>query len=319
MKTKRGNIYLIFLFLLIIAYAIFLAVTYWNCSKTVPEACEINECKFSVSGFKLVTDLEDDCCGNKVCEIGETYPECTADCPDCDDTNECTTDSFDYPKHECINEPIIPCCGNGICDEETAETYLSCSKDCPDCDDDNKLTADSFNYATQECENIVTHYSIDDFDEDSASWDLEEDPRFVIVDSMLAKDELADYAYTSFGDQTWTDYRLSLKVKREQGFVEINVRSSGEKGNYAFSIFEDTLILAKDVKPRIDFETKEYSFASDKFYNIKIEVKGNNIKVYVDEELQIDYTDTDNPIPAGGVGLYISDKSYIDDIEVEII
>ena len=93
------------------------------------------------------------CCGNKICEVGESYPECV-DCPNCDDKNECTIDSFDYHKQECIHEPIIPCCGNGICDEETLETHLSCSTDCPNCDDDNKLTADSFNYKTQKCENI---------------------------------------------------------------------------------------------------------------------------------------------------------------------
>ncbi len=136
---------------------------------------------------------------------------------------------------------------------------------------------------------------------------------------MLTKVDDAVYAYTSFGEQTWTDYKLRLRVKVEQGFVEINTRMSGAEGNYAVSLFGNQLILAKDVKPRIDCETKDYSFNPGQFYDIRVELKGDNIKIYVDEELQIDYVDTDNPVLAGHVGLYISDKAYIDYVIVDAL
>jgi hypothetical protein len=29
----------------------------------------------------------------------------------------------------CITQPLVPCCGNGVC--ETGETYVTCLKDCP--------------------------------------------------------------------------------------------------------------------------------------------------------------------------------------------
>ena len=68
------------------------------------------------------------CCGNGICEIVETYETCADDCPNCNDNDKCTEDSFDYDQHECVNKELIPCCGNGIC--ETGETYKECADDC---------------------------------------------------------------------------------------------------------------------------------------------------------------------------------------------
>ena len=48
--------------------------------------------------------------------------------PDCGDKDICTRDYFDYINETCVNEPIIPCCGNGKC--ESGETYTICPSDC---------------------------------------------------------------------------------------------------------------------------------------------------------------------------------------------
>jgi len=95
------------------------------------------------------------CCGNKVCEVGETYGTCSVDCPNCDDKNKCTVDSYDYHKHQCVNTPILDviCCGNGVC--ETGEVYENCPRDCPNCDDDNECTRDSYDYHQQKCVNEI--------------------------------------------------------------------------------------------------------------------------------------------------------------------
>ncbi len=170
-------------------------------------------------------------------------------------------------------------------------------------------------------------YFYEDFDQGD-SWTLEPesyDPRWAVVfpedgtNGMLTKVDDATYAYTSIGNQAWTDYKLRLRVKLEQGFVEINTRMSGEEGNYSVSIFGNQLTLDKDVEPRVRLEAKDFFFSSGQFYDIKVELKGNNIKIYVDEELRIDYTDTDKPVLKGNVGLYISDKAYIDYVIVEAL
>lgn len=51
-------------------------------------------------------------------------------CPEsCEDGNECTTDYCSaVTDYKCNNDPIIPCCGNDICDSQ--ESYTNCPKDC---------------------------------------------------------------------------------------------------------------------------------------------------------------------------------------------
>jgi len=111
-----------------------------------PAKCKENKC---------VSSPISDCCGNKICEVGETYEDCVVDCPNCDDINDCTDDLFDYHKRECINKPIlnVVCCGNGLC--EIGETYESCTRDCPNCDDENECTKDSYDYHEQKCINEI--------------------------------------------------------------------------------------------------------------------------------------------------------------------
>ncbi|MDP2864480.1 MAG: hypothetical protein Q8N73_02405 [bacterium] len=101
------------------------------------------------------TEYISNCCGNKICEVGETYATCPADCPNCDDDNKCTKDYYDYHKHKCVNTPILDviCCGNTVC--ETGETYKNCARDCPNCDDDNECTKDSYDYHQQKCINEI--------------------------------------------------------------------------------------------------------------------------------------------------------------------
>ena len=135
-----------------------------------------------------------------------------------------------------------------------------------------------------------------------------------MADGAVSKSDEAEYAYTGFGDMTWTDYTFRLKVKLEQGFVEINFRVSGKESTYAVGLLGNQISLSKSDEQKT---SKAYSFAPDQFYDIRIEATGSNIKVYVDDGLQIDYTDTDNPSLAGNVGLYISDKAYIDEIAIE--
>ncbi len=120
-----------------------------GCSAKI--TCGSQTCKAGVCQIEYISN----CCGNKICEAGETYETCSADCPSCDDKNECTIDEYDYHKHKCVNTPILDviCCGNGVC--ETGEDYENCAKDCPNCDDNNKCTKDSYDYHKQKCINEI--------------------------------------------------------------------------------------------------------------------------------------------------------------------
>jgi len=120
-----------------------------GCSAKV--TCGSYICKGGICQIEYVSN----CCGNKICESGETYETCSADCPNCDDDNECTKDYYDYHKVACVNTSILDviCCGNDVC--EAGETYENCAKDCPNCDDDNECTKDSYDYHEQKCLNEI--------------------------------------------------------------------------------------------------------------------------------------------------------------------
>jgi hypothetical protein len=68
-----------------------------TCFTTVE--CEDNTCVYSPIA---------DCCGNDICESGESYSECSADCPNCDDNDGLTADSFNYETQECEHIHLRP-------------------------------------------------------------------------------------------------------------------------------------------------------------------------------------------------------------------
>ena len=50
----------------------------------------------------------------------------------------------------------------------------------------------------------------------------------------------------------------------------------------------------------------DYSYSRGEYFNVKVEVKGNEIKVYVDDELLFEYTDS-LAFTYGKVGIYLND------------
>ena len=88
-------------------------------------------------------------------------------------------------------------------------------------------------------------------------------------------------------------------------------RYMGEARSYYLIHKTNGIELGKLVPPRgegqIFLVTKPRPRAvPGRWYDYRIEVRGANIKVYIDDKLQIDYTDP-NPILRGGVGLYTED------------
>ena len=276
------------------------------------EQCQNNKCVYS----PILN-----CCGNEICEINETYPECAVDCPSCDDFNNCTIDRYDYHEQECVNNPIIPCCGNGICDEN-AETYLNCSADCLNCNDNNKLTEDSFNYATQECENIVTHYFIDDFEsgienwlfydaEGDASWNTTvEDGNTVLrgIGHIKAEPEREERQ----------DYIFKLRFKNIEGSLSANFRFS-ERGRYLINGSDEKIYLHKYLGENPE-KLEEALFEFDEgWHTFEIRGYGNILNIYLDDELLIKYKDTEDPLLSGRTTIRNHGEFLIDDVEIKLI
>ncbi len=259
LKTKKIIIGLILLpVLTIIAYLVFLAITYWNCSKITPGVCETSvKCGFSPSGFKSSSEVKDNCCGNALCEEGS---ETNSDCPD----------------------------------------------DCPDCDDNSKLTVDSYSYQIQECENIATHYFLEDFEEGETSidkkvnWKIMDDQGNKVLDCTGKEINGVQNDWGNFGNYDWANYESELSFKLVENLEGFGFHffSKGEKG-YIVDI-RDRKITFKtgSQQGREEISLKPFDFKLDRWYSLKTEKLKNSIKIYIDDIMVLEYTDS-QPLNSG--------------------
>ncbi len=88
------------------------------------ETCDLGT---GICRFGTVLDCDDgDACTADSCDPVEG---CTNDAISCDDANPCTTDSCD-PAGGCVYDPIVPCCGDGVCAGAPDEDCDFCPGDC---------------------------------------------------------------------------------------------------------------------------------------------------------------------------------------------
>jgi hypothetical protein len=273
------------------------------------------------------------CCGNGVCETGETYGNCARDCPNCNDSNECTEDSYDYYEQKCINEVIIPCCGNGICDEGVEE-YSNCPVDCPNCDDNDRLTADNFNYETQQCEYIVTHYFIDDFEEGTQNWTFYNEGGKATTTAWAAMAEDNNTVLRGTGHnwadlqrKEWDNYIFKFRFKRIKGSLNINFRNNNVEGGlnrYFICLWQATQL---DFQEQLGSDESIQSLESIAFrfngewHTFEIRGYDNILNIYIDDNLLVKYKDTENPVLSGRVAFETLEESefLIDDVEIKVI
>lgn len=307
--------------------------SYTSCATDCPNCDDSNKCtadSYDYHKEKCVNKLNFDetCCGNTRCEAEEDYSTCVLDCPDCNDDNICTDDSFNYRKQECNNEMIIPCCGNGICDEG-AETFSNCVSDCPNCDDDDKLTKDSFNYETQICENILEYYLIEDFEQYDENWDFFRDEGWSteVEDGNTVLRLIAANGNIPI---VLDNYIFKFRFKWVEGNMHANFRQGnidGEYNRYMIGMSHrgiDTL----NKQSGKNFQTiNEPDVSLDEgWHTLEIRNYNNIINIYVDDNLATKYEDTDNPILSGKVGFEVhtggspvTPEYLIDDVEIKII
>ncbi len=84
------------------------------------DTCDAGTC----SNTPVICD-EPDACTTASCDPSDG--SCTYVAIHCDDGNECTTDGCN-PASGCVNVPVEPCCGDGVCDG--GEDCDSCAEDC---------------------------------------------------------------------------------------------------------------------------------------------------------------------------------------------
>jgi photosystem II stability/assembly factor-like uncharacterized protein len=161
----------------------------------------------------------------------------------------------------------------------------------------------------------------DDFEDgDADGWQLE-DSWSVVQESGNYVLHGIGHKWANAGLQEWRDYTFQSRVRLLEGAVHINFRMCDE-GRYFLGFHGDGLGLHKQFdqwRQFTDLAGSGDSHSLDQWYELKVELEQGNIKVYVDDELMIDYTDPE-PLLNGSIAYETLEDArvHIDEVRVEI-
>jgi len=140
---------------------------------------------------------------------------------------------------------------------------------------------------------------------------------FICKNGML---QLGPYGKLATGDEGWSDYSVEVDIKADSDInsgVIFRVTNPAEGGEgwdcmlgtnfyqgYFAGLTNKGVVLAKQNYNREVLASAELRFDPGRLYHLKVEVKGDNIKVYIDDmnKAVINYTDKD-PFTHGKAGI----------------
>jgi hypothetical protein len=158
----------------------------------------------------------------------------------------------------------------------------------------------------------------------SGTWIIEDGKYVGTVNSASSEQ------FSINGDSSWTDYTVRGRV-----LIKSGTGSSNEQVGLIFRYSDaDNWYAAKIVKagsvgqlefmkrvggtPYYNLATYSFSLNEDQWYDLKVNVTGSSIKIYLDGILRIDFTDTS--LSNGKIGTYIAydlnSVGHFDDIQV---
>jgi predicted TIM-barrel fold metal-dependent hydrolase len=166
---------------------------------------------------------------------------------------------------------------------------------------------------------IVFPPFISDFDSASAGWDLE--PRWnVEIENGNYVLSGSTHSWARAGSISWNDYNFTTKFKIIAGTAHVSFRISPE-GRYYFGIMENHAYFFKEKPIGSHFKLADIltTIEVNKWYTISFQIKENNIKIYIDSVLLVDYSDN-VPLLHGSIGFETQDNSHFhfDDVYVVI-
>ncbi|MFH1779937.1 MAG: hypothetical protein ABH803_02200 [Candidatus Micrarchaeota archaeon] len=128
----------------------------------------------------------------------------------------------------------------------------------------------------------------------------------------------------------WTDYSFSFKIKSIEG----STRAIGpvvrvkDENNYWWLEFYSGMIIFRPKINGVDgawvktVEVKKNFPQKNKYYDVKVDVKGSSLKVFIDGKLEMDYVvPSKYDLVSGGVGFTqhigsVNEKFVVDDVDV---
>ncbi|HEY33080.1 MAG TPA: DUF4405 domain-containing protein [Dehalococcoidia bacterium] len=120
----------------------------------------------------------------------------------------------------------------------------------------------------------------------------------------------------------WFNYTFTTRVKLTSGEFNIGFRRSETpfRSRYLLYMNGEGFGLTREINEEyLNLTGEQLILEPYKWYEVKIVSDGANIKFYLDDELKLDYTDSDFPIIFGSFAFDVGPGSHVrfDDIDVE--
>ncbi len=160
----------------------------------------------------------------------------------------------------------------------------------------------------------------EDFDDSLAAWwDLDDAWSIERQGSGYALNGNA-YGWAWLTDHAWDNYRLRFRVKSPGGTLHINYRATPVPGGirrYWVGFSGEGLYLHKSPGQGVlELAGVEATHQLNRWHEVELAAQGGRLQVYVDDKLELDYTDRE-PLTEGGVAFeMLSGQATIDDIEI---
>lgn len=168
----------------------------------------------------------------------------------------------------------------------------------------------------------------DDFEDRNADgWEMPPAPE--LTGTWSIKNDNGNYIlqgighkFASAGLENWTDYTFESRVKLIENGVHVNYRLTEKGERYFISVHEGGFglwrtLMENNAPVHTELARVDLPLGKNIWNTIKIVGKGNNIKVYLNGVLRINYTDN-NPVLNGRIAFESLDDStvYVDDVNV---
>jgi len=130
-----------------------------------------------------------------------------------------------------------------------------------------------------------------DFSKNIDDWRKVGKGEWFVQDGVLRQSAIAPNVVAFVGDTTWTDYTIALKARKlsgENGFqIYFHNRNSNDRIRWDLGGFRNSLYL---MEIGITSDRINASIETGRWYDIKLEIRGNTVKSYLDGTLvqQID-------------------------------
>ena len=156
----------------------------------------------------------------------------------------------------------------------------------------------------------------DDFEDgDAVGWNLEGGWSVIEEDGNYILRGVGPCSADA-GPQEWTDYILEARIKFSQS-ANVNFRLTTELGMYFLDIVPEGPILNKKLLDETLLAKSGVPLQENQWIDLKVEVEGGTIKLYIDGYLLFPYTDSE-PLLSGTIGFESPENSviYVDDVIV---